>query len=412
MAFRYVAIGPNGEEVTGSLEVATESQAERALWDADYRVVTLRPVRRLPSAEQILPSLFATKKRDLITFARQLATLLESGVPVMRSLELLESQARSRPLLHATRGVARAVRGGSTFADAVRQFPAVFPPVFGRMIEVGERTGRIEDALRQVSAYLEREEQVSARIRSAMAYPAFVIVLSFVVIGVLMTTALPALVTLFEEFDGDLPVATQILIAITNFTGDHRLDILAAVAVTVLGAAWFFQRPTGQRLLDRALLAVPLSRGLVVDANAARFSRTLAMLLKAGLPLTEIMDMVVRGTQNSVLRERTDDVRRQLLDGEGLAGPIQRAGCYPPMLVQMIAVGEETGTLDGNLDITAEFYAREVDRRVDALTGVLTPIMTLVIGGLVAFIALSLIMPMYELISTVNEATTSAAPPP
>ncbi|HEY8172036.1 MAG TPA: type II secretion system F family protein [Dehalococcoidia bacterium] len=411
MTFRYVAIGPTGEEVSGSLDAPTETQAEKALWDADYRVISLRPLRQLPSIERILPSLFAVKKRDLVTFARQLATLLESGVPVMRSLELLESQAQSRPLLRAIRGVSRTVRGGTTFAEAVREFPTIFPPIFGRMIEVGERTGRIEDTLRQVASYLEREDEIAKRIRSAMAYPAFIVVLAFVVIGVLMTTALPTLVQLFDEFDGQLPITTRILIGVTNFTTAHRMNIVAVLALSVLGCTWFFQRPAGHRFIDRALLVVPVTRALVINTNAARLSRTLSMLLRAGLPLTEIVDMVVRTTENSVLRERTSEVRRRLLDGEGLAGPMQAAGCYPQMLVQMVAVGEETGTLDANLEITAEFYSREVDQKVDALTGMLTPAMTLVIGVLVGFIALSLIMPMYQLVGTVNDATSGAPPP-
>jgi type IV pilus assembly protein PilC len=149
-----------------------------------------------------------------------------------------------------------------------------------------------------------------------------------------------------------------------------------------------------------------------VNANAARFSRTLGILLRAGLPLTEIMDMVVKTTDNTYLRRSVEDVRRRLIHGDGLAGPMAQAGCYPQMLVQMVAVGEETGTLDANLDITAEFYTREVDQKVDAMTGMLTPLLTLVIGVVVGFIALSLIMPMYQLIGNINDAGAGAPPAP
>ena len=242
------------------------------------------------------------------------------------------------------------------------------------MIDLGERTGRIEDMLRQIATYMEREDAVAKRVKSALAYPAFMMVLAFAVVGILMTTALPALVEMFKEFDGYLPITTRILIAMTDFTTGYRTQLLGAVVLVVLGAMWLFGQPAGKRLIDRALLTVPVFRAITINANAARFSRTLAILLRAGLPLTEIMDMVVATTDNTYLRRSVEGVRKQLMDGEGLSGPMARAACYPQMLVQMVAVGEETGTLDANLDITAEFYTREVDQKVDALTGMMTPI--------------------------------------
>lgn len=414
MAFRYVAISPSGEEIRGAIDVTTESQAERALWDADFKVVSIRAERRLPGIESVFPSLFAVKKRALITFSRQLATLLESGVPLMRCLELLEEQAGSKPLARAVRGISNSVRGGSTLADALREHSGVFPPIYARMVELGERTGRIEEMLRQLATYMERDEQVTRRVRSAMAYPSFVIVLAVIVVAVLMTTALPALAQMFNEFGSELPITTRLLIATTDFTTAYRMQLLASVALVAIGGTWLFGQPAGKRLLDRTVLWIPVLRGIAINANAARFSRTLAVLLGAGLPLTEIMDMVVKTTDNSVLQRSVEGVQRQLLDGEGLSAPMARAGCYPQMLVQMVAVGEETGTLDRSLEITADFYTREVDQKVDALTGMLTPALTIIIGGLVAFIALSLIMPMYQLIGHINDAGGGAgtsAPP-
>jgi len=410
MSFRYVAISPSGQQVRGAIDVKDEAQAERALWDADYRVVSIRVERQLPGLEKLLPSVFAVKKRALITFSRQLATLLESGVPVMRALELLEEQAEGRPLARAVNGIGKSIRGGSTFAAAVREHPAVFPPLYARMIDLGERTGRIEAMLRQLATYLEREDAVARRVKSAMAYPAFVLVLAAVVVAILMTTALPALTQMFGEFDADLPVTTRFLIALTGFTGAHRMGIVASIALVALGGTWLVGQPAGKRAIDRLMLVVPVFRAITINANAARFSRTLAILLRAGLPLTEIMDMVVRTTDNSVLRKHVQGVRHRLLDGEGLSGPMARAGCYPQMLVQMVAVGEETGTLDGNLDITADFYTREVDQKVDALAGMMTPALTVVIGVIVGFIALSLIMPMYQLIGHINDAGGAGGP--
>jgi type IV pilus assembly protein PilC len=411
MGFRYVALGPDGEQVRGALDVASEAQAERALWDANYRVISIREERKLPGVEQIFPSLFAVKKRALITFSRQLATLLESGVPVMRSLELLEEQASSKPMANAVAGISKSIRGGSTFASAIEQYPGVFPPLYARMVELGERTGHIEQMLRQLATYMEREEAVAKRVKGALAYPAFMMVLAVIVVGILVTTALPALVELFKEFNGNLPITTRLLIGFTEFTKVYRMQILVAAAGIGLGGTWLFSQPIGKRMIDRVLLTVPVLKAITINANAARFSRTLAILLRAGLPLTEIMDMVVKTTDNGILRGHVEDVRRRLMDGEGLSGPMAAAGCYPPLLIQMVAVGEETGTLDANLEITADFYTREVDEKVDALTAMMTPALTIVMGVVVGFIALSLIMPMYQLIGHVNDAGAGAAPP-
>jgi type IV pilus assembly protein PilC len=412
MAFRYSAITPTGEQVRGQIDVKDEALAERALWDANYRVISIRREREMPAMEKILPSLYGVKKRSLITFSRQLATLLESGVPVMRCLELLEEQSPSKPLANAIRGISREVRGGSTFADALRAYPAIFPAMYPRMVELGERTGRLEQMLNQLADYMEREDEVIKRVRGAFTYPAFICLLAVGVAVLLMSTALPALTGLFSEFGGDLPITTRILMGMSDFAAAYRIQIFGVLLLTVLGVTLVAGQPVGRRILDRAQLTIPVMKAIVINANATRFSRTLALMLRAGLPLTEVMDMLVKTTDNGILRAKVDQVRQSLIDGDGLSGPMARAGCFPPMLVQMVAVGEETGTLDANLDITAAFYAKEVDNKVDALAGMLTPALTLVVGVVVGFVALSLIMPMYQLVGSINDATGGTAPPP
>lgn len=344
MTFRYVAIAPSGEQVRGAIDVTNESQAERALWDANYRVVSIRSERRLPSLDALVPSLFAVKKRALIMFSRQLATLLESGVPVMRSLELLEDQATAKQLQKAIHGISKSIRGGSTFADSVRAYPLTIPPLYGRMVELGERTGHIEEMLRQIATYTEREDAVAKRVKGALAYPAFMVERSVV-----------------------------------------------------------FQS-TGWQTLHRPH-----------DARRAGLPRDYDQCQRRPAepyPGPPSPRRIVKTTDNSVLRRAVEGVQQELMHGEGLSGPMAKAGCYPQMLVQMVAVGEETGTLDGNLDITAEFYTSEVDQKVDALVGMMTPILTLFIGALVGFIALSLIMPMYQLIGNINDAGAGAGVKP
>ncbi len=412
MAFKYVAIAPTGEQVSGQIDVPDEAQAERALWDASYRVISIRKERQLPGLQKILPSLYGVKKRSLITFSRQLATLLESGVPVMRCLELLEEQSTSKPLAAAIRGISRDIRGGSTFADSIRGFPEVFPTLYPRMVELGERTGRLEQMLNQLADYMEREEAVMKRVRGAFMYPGFICLLAIGVAALLMTTALPALTGLFDEFGGDLPLPTRILMGLSDFMAAYRMQVFGAILLGLLLITLAAGQPWGKRFIHKMQITAPVIKDVTLSANAARFSRTLALMLRAGLPLTEVMDMLVKTTDNTILQERVAGVRQKLIDGEGLSGPMADAEIFPPMLVQMVAVGEETGTLDANLDITADYYSREVDSKVDAMAATLTPILTLIVGVVVGFVALALIMPMYSMIGNINDATGGTAPPP
>ncbi len=402
MAYKYIALTASGQQVGGSIEAPSEEAAEQMLWGSGYRIVTLRATRTLPRLDELFPTVFGVKPPEVIAFSRQMATLIESGIAVLPALELLQRQARGglgRVLGH----LAQAIKEGSSFSDALREHPQVFPPIFARMIAVGERTGNLEVVLRQLATHMEKEQAILKRVRGAMAYPAFVILLAIGVVVILVTTALPPLISLFEEFDAELPLPTRILLAVSHFTTAYMLHMaVALVAVVGIGVV-YMRQPRGRRQLDHALLRVPLIGPVTVLTNAARFSGTTAILLRAGIPVSEVMDLVIDTTENRIVREGLRDVREELLRGEGLSKPLSRSKLFPPMLVQMVEVGEETGTLDANLETMAEFYGREVDERISALTSLLQPTLTLGVGLVVGFIALSIIMPMYDLMGAVRE---------
>ena len=204
MAYRYVAFTPSGEQVRGSIDAPTEDVAERALWDWGYKIVTLRRSWAAPQLDKMLPTLFSIKTREIITFCRQMATLVESGIAVLPALELLGKQARPR-LRRVMEDIVQAIKQGGSFSDALREHPQVFPPIFGRMIAIGERTGNLEMVLRQLAEHMEKEQAIIKRVRGAMAYPAFVMLLAVGVVGVLVTTALPPLLGLFDEFGAQPP---------------------------------------------------------------------------------------------------------------------------------------------------------------------------------------------------------------
>ena len=220
--------------------------------------------------------------------------------------------------------------------------------------------------------------------------------------AILVTTALPPLLGLFDEFSAEPPLPTRILLGVTHFATAYKIHMAVALVAAVAIGAFYVRRPSGRRQLDYLLLRAPLLGPITVLSNTSRFSRTMAILLKAGLPLSEVMDLVLETTQNRVVREAMEGVRDKLLRGEGLSKPLANSKMFPPMLVQMVEVGEETGTLDGNLETMAEFYAREVDERINTLTAMIQPALTLCMGAVVAFIAISIIMPMYSIMQSIR----------
>jgi len=403
LAYRYIAFTPSGEQVRGSIKAPTEEVAEQTLWEWGYRIVTLRPTWTAPRLDQVFPSVFGVKTQEIITFSRQLATLIESGVAVLPALELLQRQARRGGLGRVLGDLIQAIRQGSSFSDALREHARVFPPIFSRMIAVGERTGNLEMVLRQVATHMEKEQAIIKRVRGALAYPAFVILLAIGVVGILITAALPPLMSLFEEFDAELPLPTRILLGVSHFATAYKLHMGVVLVVAIAIGALYIRQPSGRRQLDYVLLRAPLIGRITVLSNTSRFSGTMAILFKAGLPLSEVMDLVMQSTENRIVCEALGGVREELLRGEGLSKPLANSKLFPAMLVQMVEVGEETGTLDTNLQTMAEFYAREVDERVNTLTSMIQPALTLAVGAVVAFIAVSLIMPMYDMMQSIQE---------
>lgn len=396
-----MAFAPSGEQVKGSVDAASEEIAERTLWDWQYKVVLIHPVKARPTLDQLIPSLFGVKPREVINFSRHLATLVESGIALLPAIELLQGQSKG-PFARVLGEISRDLKNGSPFSTAVAQHHTIFPPIYSRLMEVGERTGSLETVLRRVASHIEKEQAILKRVRGAMAYPAFILVLAAVVVGILVTTALPPLTSLFDEFNTTLPLPTRLLIGVSKFSAAYKIHMLVVcVAITGL-VAWYVRQPSGRRQLDYLFVKLPLIGAINVQSNVSRFSRTMAMLLRAGLPLSDIMELVLQTTQNQIIRDELSAVREELMRGEGLAKPFARSKLFPSMLSQVVSVGEETGALDTNLDTLAEFYATEVDERVGTLTAMVQPAMTLGIGLVVAFIAISIIMPMYSIMGHIQ----------
>jgi len=401
-SYQYVAYNVNGERIRGVIEAVTEKSAEELLWGMDYTVITLRQKQSRRSLADIMPSMFGVKKRDLIVFSRQLATLVESGIPIVRSLQLLGEQVDNKTFGKAIREVTEDLRQGVSLSDAIQKHTQIFPPLFSRMIEVGERTGNISLVLRQMATHMEKEDAILRKIRSAMAYPAFVFSAAIGVVVLLIVVALPPMMSLFETFDTELPLPTRVLMAITDFTTSNSTTLAIVGVVLLVFSVWFAATAVGKRLKDILALKIPLIKKVTLQGGAARLSRTMSVLLRAGLALPEILEMCARTMGNILIREAIADVRDEMIQGHGLSGPLSKHKVFPGMLVQMVRVGEEAGTLDDNLETMANFYEEEVDRAVEALSSAMEPALMVFIGGIVGFVAVATIMPMYSILGAVG----------
>jgi type IV pilus assembly protein PilC len=402
MGFRYLAYDSNGVEARGVLQVESEQTAERMLWDRGLTIAQLKPVRASVDLTRWFPTFFGPKPRDVIVFSNQLANLIEAGIAIVPALDLLAEEVSSKPLQRVLRQVHQDVNAGSSITEALENHEHVFPPIYTRMIQVGERTGNLGLILRRLATYMEKEQSVIGKIRSAMVYPAFILVMAVGVIGILMNFTLPPLLQLYADFEAELPLPTQILLWASNVILGNQGIILATVALLVLLVALYITRPFGRRQLDLLLLKLPIIGKINLQGNVARISGTLATTLRAGLQLPESLELTRQTIRNVILAKNLEALRQETLQGRGIAAPLSQISIFPKMLSQVVRVGEETGTLDSHLETLAQFYEEEVDRGLKNVTTFIEPAMIILVGGIVAFVAISMILPMYSLLGSIK----------
>jgi type IV pilus assembly protein PilC len=403
MTYKYTAYTPDKKIVHGTLDVASESLAEGTLYRAGYeRILSLQKATPGFTLERLLPSLFGIKTREIIDFANQLATLVESGIALLTSLELLAGQT-SRPALNKIiAGLAEEIQAGGSLSQALGRYPRVFPDTYRQVIRASEQTGRLEIGLRHAASYTEKQANANQKIKRAMAYPAFVLLMAAGVSVLLITIALPPLTDLFKSLGAELPWMTRWLIGITGFLLNNQLYVLAGIVIIIMSIYFLSRLPSVKIARDYYILKLPVTGNIILERSMQQFCQTAAMLLKAGLRLPQIMEIVVQANRNRTIRDVMNRVRDRLVQGEGLAMPMAEAGLFPPLLVEMTAVGEKTGAMDATLATLADFYEKKVDRAIDLLITMIEPALTVMVGLVVIFIALSVITPLYSILRSMR----------
>jgi type IV pilus assembly protein PilC len=342
------------------------------------------------------------KLKDLAIFSRQFATMVSSGLPMLRALATLENQTSSKALATAVSEVRQDVERGSSLSASMAKHPKVFNNLYVAMVKSGETGGVLDAVLDRLAGNLEREVSLRGRIKSAMTYP--IVVLGFVtlIMMAMLLFIVPQFKSIYAELHGTLPLPTRILLAVSDTVRTKLPFVLVAIAVAVFLFKRWKKTVNGRRAVDKFKLKAPIFGPLFQKTALSRFSRTLSVMSKSGVPIIQALDVVAETVNNAIMSEAVRDVQESVKQGESLAKPLSRHEVFPGMVVQMLTVGEETGALDTMLEKIAQFYDDEVTAAVDSLTSILEPVMIAVVGGAVGLAVIALYMPMFNIINLIK----------
>jgi type IV pilus assembly protein PilC len=390
--YKYVAVDANGTQVRGKLEARNETALRRELLRQNLEMQGVQEKKSLAQFE-VRPQ--KVPLTEIMHFSRQLAAFVRGGIPVVDGLEVIADGTNNKRFSTILHSVADAIRQGVTLGDALAEHAAILPPYYLGIVRSAELTGRLDVALEQLSQYIEREIEAKGKIKSAVLYPAIVLVMAIATIAILTIWVLPKFVDFFESLDAELPFSTRMLLNIARFTSANWfLFPLLAIAFVALGA-WLNKSGPGVRFRDRVVLRIPLIRDVVTYSVVERICRVLSAMTQGGVPVPDAMRAATVAARNTVFEAKLAPAQERILEGDGLAEPIAQTEVFPPAAVQMLRVGETTGTLDQQLENAADYYARELDYKLKKVTTLFEPVVIVMMGLVVGFVAIALVQAMY-----------------
>ncbi len=402
MTYKYTAYTSDKRIVAGTIEATSANTAADTLYKAGYaRILSLKEVHPKTSLEKLIPTFFGIKPQDVIDFSHQMATLLDSGIALVSALRLLEGQASKSAFRKVIGGLLEELEGGKSFSQAVSRYPQVFPDTYYRVIRASEQSGNIDVGLRQIADYLEKAAATTAKVTRALAYPSLVLVMAIGVFVLLITVALPPLVALFKSLGAQLPPATRAVIAMADFFNAYKLPILIVGLVIIASIVISSRLAKSRQIMETIILRLPVIGSISLERNVHQFCQTTSMLLSRGLPLSQIMETTIHTVGNVTIRRALEQVKENLIQGQSLSKAISTHPLFPSLLVEMIVVGENTGTLDANLATLSNYYEQRVEQRIRTLVAIMEPALIVMVGLVVIFIAISMVSPLYSMLKSI-----------
>lgn len=344
----------------------------------------------------------AVRTRDIADFTRQLATMAVARLPLLQSLQIICQQQKNARFQEMLQEIIQSLQNGKSLRDSLSQHPRAFTPLYVNAVHVGEVSGTLPDILEQLAVYLEKMNELRRKLITTLTYPAVILLVAAGALTFLLFGIMPAISDMFHEFNAPMPMPTQILLGITDFLRANMVYLLLLLFLSILGLRWYFRTATGRRLFDHLKIGVPLFGAIIRKILIARFARTLGTLLDSGVSLLEALSITATSAGNHIFQEQIHRMRIMAERGEQMESALQGSKIFPPLLVQMIAVGEETAELPGMLTKTAEFYEAEIDAALEALTSIIEPVIIVVIGVLIGGAIIAIYLQIFDLMNVVQ----------
>ncbi|MFA4991928.1 MAG: type II secretion system F family protein [Candidatus Omnitrophota bacterium] len=397
--FRYVAKETTGRTVSGVLEYSDKALLVEALRKKGLIIISIDEAAK----KKIGPGMASkVKLEDIVIFSRQLATMVDSGIPLVQALDILCEQIEKPNFKSIVAKVRDDIETGSSLSDALGKHQNVFSTLYINMVRAGESSGALDDILDRLATYLEKTNMLQRKVKSSLVYPAVVVTMAFLITLVMLLKVIPTFKGIFSMLGGTLPLPTRILILISDTIREMFLYVLAGGVVFVFALARYIKTPQGRHNVDVLLLRLPVLGQLFRKVAVAKFTRTLATLVKSGVPILVSLEIVGKTSGNTVIERAIDDVRKGIKEGENIAEPLAKSGAFPPMVVRMINVGEQTGELEKMLSKIADFYDDQVDAAVSGLTSLIEPLIIAFLGVVIGGIVIAMFLPVFKLTEIIS----------
>jgi len=395
--FEYKGKTLAGSPVQGALKAKSREDLERVL--RQNRILVSSISRKAPD----INIKFGTgiKRIDISRFTRQFATMIGAGLPMVQCLEILASQTENRELAKVVTSVKEAVQGGATLADSLSRHPKVFDHLYSNMVQAGEVGGALDAILIRLALYREKADQLIRKVKGAMVYPSVIVLVAVGVTFGMLTFIVPVFAKMFSGLNAELPMPTQYVLAISNFLQANLLYLFLGTVAVIGVTLWWKRTPGGALTFDKTMIRTPIFGTLIRKSAVARFTRTLGTLLASGVSIIEAMEITAKTAGNLVISRAINKSVLAIAEGDTITGPLKESGVFPPMVTQMISVGEKTGGLDEMLNKIADFYDEEVDAAVSALTSIIEPVIIVFMGIVIGGILIAMYLPMFDIIGKI-----------
>ena len=399
--YLWVGKNRNNEVQKGEIEAVSEEAVKAQL---TRQRITPTKVKKKPKDlfENVSFLQPKVKNRDVILFARQFSTMIDAGLPIIQCLDILYSQQANATFKKMLKEIKESVEGGATLAEALKKYPKQFDSLFVNMIAAGEAGGILDSILRRLAAYMEKTAKLKAQVKGAMTYPIVTLIIAVVVLAVILVFVIPVFEEMFADFGGELPVPTQIVVAMSDMVKSKIIYIVIGLVLFGIAFKKTYGTEKGQEVIDNLLLKIPVFGDLLRKVAVAKFTRTMGTMLTSGVAILEALDIVAKTAGNKTVENAIYKVRKGISEGRTMADPLAASGVFPSMVCQMISVGESTGALDAMLGKIADFYDEEVDQAVENLTALIEPFMLVFLGVTIGGLVVAMYLPIFKMAGAIS----------